>query len=255
MRLRVIAQGTVPKSGESGESNADRVYVGNSLVGIADGVSQSYQPGLWAEKLLATIDEQCQNIRDGETFENTLIGVSSSSPSEKAVETSWYGKRLEARGGQSTVLWCRDGLTKRFVLWNRTQRTLRLSAVGDCQAFVISRSGEFVSGWPFGKGVEYPAANGAVSEIAPHIRGEFQSIDLSIPNSCQVLIVTDALGRYLHSRLTLENGWGVNGFMSTIFPLASSSRGDVSDAFAIWVAKERKDQLADDDTTFVLLAP
>ena len=58
MRLRVIAQGTVPKSGESSESNADRVYVGNSLVGIADGVSQSYQPGLWAEKLLATIDQQ-----------------------------------------------------------------------------------------------------------------------------------------------------------------------------------------------------
>jgi hypothetical protein len=205
--------------------------------------------------LLATIDEQSQSIRDGETFENTLIGVSSSSPSEKAVETSWYGKRLEARGGQSTVLWCRDGLAKRFVLWNRTQRTLRLSSVGDCQAFVISRSGEFMRGWPFSEGVEYPAANGAVSEIAPHIRGEFQSIDLSIPNSCQVLIVTDALGRYLHSRLTLENGWGVNGFMSTIFPLASSSRGDVSDAFAIWVAKERKDQLADDDTTFVLLAP
>jgi hypothetical protein len=47
----------------------------------------------------------------------------------------------------------------------------------------------------------------------------------------------------------------MNGFLSTIFPLASSSRGDVSDAFAIWVAKERKDQLADDDTTFVLLAP
>ena len=252
MVMRIICWGSVSKAGESKQSNADRIRFGNSFCGIADGVSQSYLPGQWAEKLLDIVEKRASNIDSAELFAEIIQGDPMVGKSEKMIETSWYGKRLESRGGQTTILWCRETSAKRYQVWNWRKQTLTLFSVGDCQVFMVTNSGEFVNGWPFEQGTEYPASNGAVSETQPHVRGKLQSKVLD-KQSHQILMVTDALGRYIHSRLNLENGWGAPNFLAKVFPLVLGVNGDASEALSDWVSQERNDQLADDDTTFILL--
>lgn len=249
--VELLSFHSIPKVGESAESNADRIIFRGRLAGIADGVSQSHQPGRWAEVVLKVVSTSIGRSPNENDFEHLATSGPDNLSSVESSGTPWYAKKLLEKGGQTTALWCevsqRSGLLSRF----KRELTVNLRSLGDCLIFLIKKDSSVVKAWPFPIDGDYPEVDGAFAEKSPHIRGNLRAETVRASPQTLLLFVTDALGRYLHSTLSAHSDEGKSEFESFLGMIVEE--GDSKEKFAKWVHDRRAIDLEDDDTTYMLV--
>jgi hypothetical protein len=182
------------KIGES--SNDDWLARDNKtgVMAVADGATESSYSGLWARILVKGFIE-CKEAFDTEDmFERFITQLrsiwSGGVPWTELEEAGWPYDEKAAQGAHATFL----GVRFRVDGWDAF-------AVGDCNLFVVSDTGEVLISWPiespeqFGTTPDVLASvnNQTTDEIWPRILRTSGTIEAGL----NLIVCTDALAEYL----------------------------------------------------------
>lgn len=237
------------KLGEPLEASADRFSSSRNGTrhAIADGVSRSYSPATWAEALTQ--------------LAIAVRGIPSTDEIRRLAEThfvsadveDWIESELRSRGSHSTLIYCE--LDVEIPL-------LRASSVGDSLVAVFGVDGWCTDTWPFIKETEFPKVPDALCSIPPFISGAPRTTEMALPQRGVVLLMTDALGRYI--RGYLDRKMPATGDLLEALPFFwagffGSEDPEFDDGvrhrnFCEWVeAAKEQGALEDDDITLVAI--
>lgn len=239
---------SLPKMGENEDSSADRSAVSDRFheVIVADGVSRSYRPGLWAQDVVI----EALTVGAIPTADHILaLSRQLESPDDT---DDWIEIERQSRGGHATLLHCRvDHQSSRLVL----------ASVGDSLVIVVDAPGGWCRTWPFESAEQFPQVPGAISSRSPYVTGPILTGELALPSHGFILVMTDALGRFCRSFLDEHgNRLGLLDmlpfFWSGIFcsedPEFNTAR--LNENFRDWVEDaKRAGSLDDDDITLVIV--
>ena len=209
---------------------------------IADGVSQSFNSAKWAEILVSRADST-KNLKefidDVQRFAvdwelDCSILLTDEDPHS-------FLRQKQQQGAQSTFanlrLVIRDG-----------QHFWQFSTIGDSLLVVLdtsegSRSIKRLAPWS--KLDSFPGSPDVVASKAPHVRGHVKSFEYPASKHQELLLMTDALARYLVSRASIE------GEIDEFFPFLNNSEIP----FQTWIDDARAEGLQDDDSTLIHVFP
>ena len=228
------------KSEETLESCADWAKADHTrqLFTIADGVSQSFNSAKWAEILVGRADST-KNLKEfiddvqqfAEDWElDCSILLTDEDPHS-------FVRQKQQQGAQSTFANLR--LVKR-----EGQHYWQFSTIGDSLLVVLdtsedSRTIQRLAPWS--KIESFPGSPDVVASKAPHIRGHVKAFEYPASKHQELLLMTDALARYLVSRAS------IGGEIDEFFPFLNNSEIP----FQKWVDDARAEGLQDDDSTLI----
>jgi len=228
------------KSEETLESCADWAKADHTrqIFTIADGVSQSFNSAKWAEILVSGADStknMKEFIDDVQRFaEDWELDCSVLLTDE---DPHSFVRQKQQQGAQSTFANLR--LIKR-----EGQQYWQFSTIGDSLLVVLdtsegSRTIQRLAPWS--KIESFPGSPDVVASKAPHLRGHVKAFEFPASEHQELLLMTDALARYLVSRA------GIEGEIDQFFPFLNDS--EIS--FQTWVDDARAEGLQDDDSTLI----
>lgn len=232
------------KSDETIESCADWANTdhGRQMFTIADGVSQSFNSAKWAEILVSRADST-KNLKefidDVQRFaEDWELDCSVLLTDE---DPHSFVRQKQQQGAQSTIANLR--LVKRGEL-----QYWQFSTIGDSLLVVLdtsegSRTIQRLAPWS--KIESFPGSPDVVASKAPYIRGHVKAFEYPASEHQELLLMTDALARYLVSRASIESE------IDQFFPFLNNS--EIS--FQTWVDDARAEGLQDDDSTLIHIFP
>ena len=232
------------KSDETIESCADWAEADHArqIFTIADGVSQAFNSSKWAE-ILVTKADSTKNLYE---FINDIQRLSEDWEADCASllndeDAHSFIRQKQRQGAQSTFANLR--LVKRGEL-----QYWQFSTIGDSLLVILdtsegSRSLQRLVPWS--KIESFPGSPDIVSTKTPYIRGHIKSFEYPASEHQELLLMTDALARYLVSRTSVEVE------VDEIFPFINKSEV----IFQTWVDNARADGLQDDDSTLIHLFP
>ena len=232
------------KSDETIESCADWANADHSrqIFTIADGVSQAFNSSKWAEILVKNADSTKnlnEFIHDIQRFsEDWEADCSSLLINEDAHS---FIRQKQRQGAQSTFANLRLVKREEMQYW-------QFSTIGDSLLVILDTSEDARSIQrlvPWSKIESFPGSPDIVSTMTPFIRGHIKSFEYPASKRQELLLMTDALARYLVSRASIERE------IDEFFPFLNNS--EIS--FQKWVDDARADGLQDDDSTLIHLYP
>jgi len=240
LRIRIFQTG---KSSESAIDCEDSVSISANKrrVVIADGVSQSFESGLWArtvtKHLLKTeIEKSEESAIASAAAEWVSLVEGNLTPS-----TSWNVRKKVEDGAQATfatvVFEVKDGTGS----WCS-------KIVGDCLVVEIPSPKEFSSQLrlhPTDYSESRKSKPDTISSREPFVRGELRSFRGFVSVGARVLLMTDALGVFF-AKKNLE---GVP--IARIFPFLSKDCINPGEEFKSWADALRPSEIDDDDLTLV----
>ncbi len=200
--MRVGFVGTVAKDPRDPASNEDayKISVDSNLIVVSDGASESFDSRTWAHEIVSSLD---------------CIGRFSNDWLTKAVAT------YQSRFDRSKFGWAKESAFERGSFatilaaeFDVTDATLALLAVGDSVAFVLE-DGELRVSFPYISSAEFDNRPLLLSTMQFH-NTEVQEVNflaehtakLKISSSCVVLLMTDALARWvLECRENNDDAW------------------------------------------------
>ena len=234
-----VLEFTLPKLGEDADSNAD-YCTWNRSAGryvIADGVSQSFEPRVWAR----TISNHA--VKTGAVIsphEMELLAAKLSSPALS--DESWFVSEMRDRGSQSTILFAEIRLINNQVI-------VRLNSIGDCCAFLF-RDGRVVISWPYISAADFPFHPFAVSTKPPFISGDIDECEWVLEPSDQLVLATDAMSRFLVT--AVERNASID--LESVFPFFAPGVPQ-HEIFSEWADLARRGgSLEDDDLTIMMIS-
>ena len=188
---------TVSKIETSLARNCDQFAVSNNgqVIGLSDGASRSFNSHEWARKLvrfaLTQTEIPLSKINWAKFAQSTLRRVKRADDAHVRIARS--------RGSQATLM------RLQVSQFDSETIQIRIEAIGDCLFCIIPNehnSSSDIMAWPF-EGVEnFPELPSVVSSVQPSIRGNFEDPQVFFcGTSTTVLLMTDALGRYVCSKL------------------------------------------------------
>ena len=228
------------KSDETIESCADWANIdhGRQMFTIADGVSQSFNSAKWAEILVSRADST-KNLKefidDVQRFaEDWELDCSVLLTDE---DPHSFVRQKQQQGAQSTIANLR--LVKRGEL-----QYWQFSTIGDSLLVVLdtsegSRTIQRLAPWS--KIESFPGSPDVVASKTPYIRGHVKAFEYPASKHQELLLMTDALARYLVSRAS------IGGEIDEFFPFLNNSEIP----FQKWVDDARAEGLQDDDSTLI----
>jgi len=208
---------------------------------IADGVSQSFESGLWARTLTKhLLRTEVQHVRES-AIVNAAAEWTSVIESYLSSSTSWNVRKRVNEGAQATFA---------SIVFEEKDSSIWWVAelIGDCLIAQIPMERESSSSLTF-----YPPDYAdslkknpdTVSSRTPYVRGELRSFDGVISVGTRLLIMTDALGVYLTKK-------SIDGVLiSSIFPFLDKTCINPEENFKTWANLLRPSEIADDDLTLV----
>jgi hypothetical protein len=232
------------KSDETVESCADWANAdhGRQIFTIADGVSQAFNSSKWAEILVKNADSTKnlnEFIHDIQRFSEEWEADCSSLLINEDAHS--FIRQKQRQGAQSTFANLRLVKREDMQYW-------QFSTIGDSLLVILDTSEDTRSIQrlvPWSKIESFPGSPDIVSTMTPFIRGHIKSFEYPASERQELLLMTDALARYLVSRASIE------GEIDEFFPFLNNS--EIS--FQTWVDDARADGLQDDDSTLIHLYP
>jgi hypothetical protein len=232
------------KSDETLESCADWAKADHArqVFTIADGVSQAFNSSKWAEILVTKADATktlYEFIDDIQRLSEDWEADCTSLLTDE--DTHSFIRQKQRQGAQSTFANLR--LVKRGEL-----QYWQFSTIGDSLLVILDTSEDSRSIQrlvPWSKIESFPGSPDIVSTKMPYIRGHIKSFEYPASEHQELLLMTDALARYLVSQASIE------GEVDEIFPFINTSKV----TFQTWVDNARADGLQDDDSTLIHLFP
>jgi hypothetical protein len=228
------------KSDETIESCADWANANHDqqTFTIADGVSQTFNSSKWAEILVARADST-KNLKDFiddvERFAEDWEADCSSLLTDEDPHS--FVRQKQQQGAQSTFANLRLVKRGKIQFW-------QFSTIGDSLLVVLDTSEGFHSIKrlaPWSKLDSFPGSPDVVASKIPYIRGHLKSFEYPASENQELLLMTDALARYLVSRASIESE------IDELFPFLNKSEA----SFQTWVDSARADGLQDDDSTLI----
>jgi hypothetical protein len=232
------------KSDETIESCADWANAdhGRQIFTIADGVSQAFNSSKWAEILVKNADSTKnlnEFIHDIQRFSEEWEADCSSLLINEDAHS--FIRQKQRQGAQSTFANLRLVNREDMQYW-------QFSTIGDSLLVILDTSEDTRSIQrlvPWSKIESFPGSPDIVSTMTPFIRGHIKSFEYPASERQELLLMTDALARYLVSRASIE------GEIDEFFPFLNNSEF----SFQKWVDAARADGLQDDDSTLIHLYP
>ena len=228
------------KSDETIDSCADWANTdhGRQMFTIADGVSQSFNSAKWAEILVTKADStknMSEFIDDVQRFAEEWEEDCASLLADEDPHS--FVRQKQQQGAQSTFANLR--LVKRGEL-----QYWQFTTIGDSLLVVLdtsegSRPIQRLAPWS--KIESFPGSPDVVASKTPHVRGHLKSFEYPASKHQELLLMTDALARYLVSRASIE------GEIDELFPFLNNSEIP----FQTWVDDARAEGLQDDDSTLI----
>ena len=232
------------KSDETIESCADWANTdhGRQIFTIADGVSQAFNSSKWAEILVKNADST-KNLKefidDVQRFaEDWELDCSVLLTDE---DPHSFVRQKQQQGAQSTIANLRLVRRGELQYW-------QFSTIGDSLLVVLDTSegsSTIQRLAPWSKIESFPGSPDVVASKTPYIRGHVKAFEYPASEHQELLLMTDALARYLVSRASIE------GEIDEFFPFLNNS--EVS--FQTWVDNARAEGLQDDDSTLIHIFP
>lgn len=232
------------KSDETIESCADWANTdhGRQMFTIADGVSQSFNSAKWAE-ILVTRADSTKNMNEfiddiqrfAKEWEADCVSLLADEDPHSFV------RQKQQQGAQSTFANLRLIKREELQYW-------QFSTIGDSLLVVLdtsegSRTIQRLAPWS--KLDSFPGSPDVVASKIPHVRGHLKSFEYPASKHQELLLMTDALARYLVSRASIE------GEIDELFPFLSNSEIP----FQTWIDDARAEGLQDDDSTLIHVFP
>ena len=232
------------KSDETIDSCADWANADHDrqMFTIADGVSQSFNSAKWAEILVSRADST-KNLKE---FIDDVQRFSEDWELDCSVlltdeDPHSFVRQKQQQGAQSTFANLR--LIKRA-----DQQYWQFSTIGDSLLVVLdtsegSRTIQRLAPWS--KIESFPGSPDVVASKTPNVRGHVKAFEYPASEHQELLLMTDALARYLVSRASTD------GEIDEFFPFLNKS--EIS--FQTWVDAARAGGLQDDDSTLIHIFP
>ena len=232
------------KSDETLEScadwaNADQTH---QIFTIADGVSQTFNSSKWAE-ILVTRADSSKNLKefidDVHRFaEDWEVDCSNLLTDE---DPHSFVRQKQQQGAQSTFANLRLVKREEMQYW-------QFSTIGDSLLVVLdtSEGSHTIKRLaPWSKIDSFPGSPDVLASKIPHIRGHLKCFEYPASEHQELLLMTDALARYLVSRASIERE------IDEFFPFLKETES----SFQTWVDSARADGLQDDDSTLIHIFP
>lgn len=232
------------KSDEPIESCADWAKADHSrqVFAIADGVSQSFNSSKWAE-ILAMKADSTKNL---EKFIDDVQQFAQEWDSDCASlltddDPHSFVRQKQQQGAQSTLATLRLIKRGEMQFW-------QFSTIGDSLLVVLDTSEGYRSIkrlTPWSQLDLFPGSPDVVASKVPHIRGHVKAFEYPASKHQELILMTDALARYIVVRATIE------GEIDELFPFLNNS----GISFQTWVDNTRTKGLQDDDSTLIHIFP
>ncbi|MDR1601062.1 MAG: protein phosphatase 2C domain-containing protein [Tannerella sp.] len=218
------------------------IHPGNRAIAVADGVSQSMFPKIWADMLTESyVHDRTFSLEDGEKIARLRDGW-----------WKFFAARLESkRKENSPMLWHFENsfaeeksAAATFVGIRMTGGGIKYEALGD-SCLIVVRHGmieQLISSMPEGAGFDnYP--DYIDSHPAAGIRGTLRRGTLEMSHGDKLFLATDALSaRFDEERSKPDKG---KSLVEAIDKIGSEKD------FILFVDKLRDEGMSDDDTTLV----
>ena len=221
--------------------DAFEVSSDNKRIAVADGVSQSFAAQIWAQKLVKSLvlgqnNQDLENListtaTDWKITVDTLMGP----------EATWNIKKKAEDGAQATFVSVALEDIKDSLAWHA-------ELIGDSIVVEIVSTvngPEKVTVYPPNYSEILEQNPETVSSQKPFIRGTIYSHNGKLSKGSQLLVMTDALAKFLSKSLT----FGVS--ITAVFPFLFDAEELQDSSFETWVDHQRPKDLDDDDLTLV----
>ena len=235
--MHIVFKSTVPKELEFPDNNEDAYFIGNNVVAISDGASESFDAKNWAQILVRNF------VKLAQFKESWLIGaIEEYSSLYNRDELSWSKQASFDRGSFATLL----GIT-----FHEESNSVEVFAIGDSLAVLIS-DGYFDKSYPytiFGDFNQKPTLLSTNHFLNDFIKPQDFSLTHSVTWNLQsvanphLLCMTDALGEWLLKTYQSD---------STVLQSLLSFRNEVEMQKFVAVLREDK-AIRTDDTTLVVI--
>ncbi len=232
------------KSDETIESCADWAEADHArqIFTIADGVSQAFNSSKWAEILVTKADSTknlSEFIDDIQRFAEDWEADCASLLADEDPHS--FVRQKQQQGAQSTFANLRLIKREELQYW-------QFSTIGDSLLVILdtsegSRSIQRLAPWS--KLDSFPGSPDVVASKFPHVRGHLKSFEYPASKHQELLLMTDALARYLVSRASIE------GEIDEFFPFLNN----LEIPFQTWIDDARAEGLQDDDSTLIHIFP
>lgn len=210
-------------------------------IAVADGVSQSFAAQIWAQKLVNRLvlvrgNEDLEDListtaNDWQITVDALLGS----------DAAWNIKKRVKDGAQATFVTIALEAREDSLVWNA--RTIGDSIVVEIMSPVEGSKKVIVHPSNFS---EILAQNPeTVSSQKPFVRGVIYSHTGELSKGSQLLVMTDALAKFLSKSLTFDVS------IATVFPFLYDVEELKDIKFEAWVDRHRPEELDDDDLTLV----
>ena len=235
IRCRVFTKAKVehPKA-----VNADSVSINfeNNIVALSDGVSRSFSPDVWARRVARFAAKssslRLENIDWGKFISSTLRPSGS--------DEVWNLAEMRLLGSQCTLLKVTLGAVDEFTV------SMLAETIGDCELCVFDpdlQNGLDILLWPFAGSQGFPFVPDVLSSTHPHVRGVCKEDRFFFPKTHHVLVMSDALGRFLTESITTQ------AHVYEVFPFLA---GSCESKFEEWVElRLAEGSLENDDISIV----
>lgn len=225
--MRTLYAGSVAKFAERPEDNEDRFIVGDDgrHLTVCDGASESFDAARWAELVSAWFHAEPFSAEG-------LRRVVANYDAERDPTTlSWSKQMAFERGSFSTLCRVEAG----------HDNALHVTCVGD-SLMVLTDATVLLHTQPYATSARFderplllstlPAHNGAFDD-APFVDSLTERVEVPVDAPCFVLLMTDALGRWLLSRLEAGETTALTDLVSIrsdaeLAALVESARADGS---------------------------
>lgn len=210
-------------------------------IAVADGVSQSFAAQIWAQKLVKRLvlgqnNADLENListtaTDWKLTVDTLMGP----------EAAWNIKKKAEDGAQATFVAVALEGRKGSLTWHA-------ELIGDSivvEILPLVDGSEIVIVYPPNYSEILEQNPETVSSQKPFIRGTIYGHTGKLSKGSQLLVMTDALAKFLSKSLT----FGVS--ITAVFPFLFDAVELQDSSFEAWVDHQRPKDLDDDDLTLV----
>jgi hypothetical protein len=224
---------SIPKVGESASSNADSVAIDSEKFrfAVADGVSQSFDPGSWSRLLVESFVNG--DFLNASTFQRLAAQLDTKSSDDEP----WYVAEMRDKGSFSTFL-------SMELKPSQSGMSCYFQSIGDCCAFHV-RANQILDSWPYKRLEDFPVRPRAISSLPPFVDTPIDSTMLTVAQNDEIWITTDALAKFIVS----SNDQDLDVFLEK-FTNSQNARDET--VFSIWATELRRSGRIEDDDLSIM---